>query len=243
MPGREIGQRFRSAFDSELCGAVNPPTRPAGEAADRRKVYHVARALAVHMGQDRAPDLQQAEENAPRFLVADLLHAAKQAEAGVVGQHVDGAEFLHGFGCDFNSLSLVADIEDGDVELRVMVKFASKLLRLTAHGGNNVVAAGEDGFANFKTEAARGSGNDPCFRLFHKVIEVLIAARNTEMTFEQPTLCLDSRLQNLLSPPTTLGFASRARLARGPNPPDESWQPVRSFGPREPIWLSRRLLW
>ena len=72
-------------------------------------------------------------------------------------------------------LSLVADIEDGDVELRVMVKFGSKLLRLTAHGGNNVVAAGEDGFANFKTEAARGSGNDPCFRLFHKVIEALIA--------------------------------------------------------------------
>ena len=76
-------------------------------------------------------------------------------------------------------LSLVADIEDGDVELRIMVKFGSKLLRLTAHGGNDVVAAGEDGFANFKTEAARGSGDDPYFRLFHKAIQALIAARKT----------------------------------------------------------------
>ena len=53
------------------------------------------------------------------------------------------------------------------MELRVMLEFVSKLLRLTADGCDDVVAAGHDGFANFETEAARSSSDDPCLCRFH----------------------------------------------------------------------------
>ena len=174
-----LSQSFRNAFDGELRRAVDSPTCRASEAANRREINHVARALAAHMGQDRARDLQQAKDvsiiNAPRFLVTDLLHAAEKAEAGVVGQHVDGVEFLHRLGRDLHSLEFVVDVQDGDVEVRMMIEFGSKLLRPTAHRANDLVAAGEDGFANFETEAARGPGDNPCFRLSHTLLVEVVA--------------------------------------------------------------------
>jgi hypothetical protein len=52
----------------------------------------------------------------------------------------------------------------------MMIEFGGKLLRSTAHCGSDLVAAGEDGFADFETEAARGTGDNPCFCLFHTLI-------------------------------------------------------------------------
>ena len=66
------------------------------------------------MREDRARDLQQPKDivfiHTAGFVVADLLHATEQAEIGVVGEDVDGAESLHGFGRDFDGLRLLVDI-------------------------------------------------------------------------------------------------------------------------------------
>jgi hypothetical protein len=60
-------------------------------------------------------------------VVTDLLHAAEHVETGVLDQHVDGVKSLHGFGRDFDGLSFLVDIQDRDLELRVMLS-SSKLV-------------------------------------------------------------------------------------------------------------------
>ncbi len=158
------GQRLADAFDRELGRTVDAPARIADITADRREVDDMAGALAAHVRQHGAGDVQQAEHvgavDAQRLFGARLLDAAEQTVAGVVDQHVDPAERLHSDAGRFMRLRLIGDVELHGQQPLVLAELLFDRRRV-AGGCNHRVALGQGFRRDPCAEAAGRSCDEP----------------------------------------------------------------------------------
>ena len=157
-------KRLHPALEGELRGRVGGAELPADDAGGRGDGDDLAAALGAHDRQDRAGDVERAEEVGlhlrPELGVADLLEVAGVEVAGVVDEHVDPSEPLDGRIDGGLSGGGVGDVE-GDGEQVVVLAEGRGDLGGVAGGGDDGVAGVEGGLGQVDAHAAGGAGDEP----------------------------------------------------------------------------------
>ncbi|MCY1524804.1 hypothetical protein D9M68_597580 [compost metagenome] len=157
-------QRLAEAFHGELGGAVHAPAVIGLVTAQRRDVDDAAGALAAHVRQHRAGNVEQAEDvgrvDALDFGGAGFLHRAEDAVAGVVQQDVDAAEALDALGDRRMGLALAGHVKAHGQQVGVFAQAGDDILGF-ARGGDHRIAHFERLGGDQGTETTGSTSNEP----------------------------------------------------------------------------------
>ena len=118
----------------------------------------------AHDRKGRAGDVDRAEEGGldlrPELLRGELLEEPGVEIAGVVDQHVDPAEPVHGRLDGGLSAGGIGDVKSDDEEVVVCSEHGADLLEVAA-GGDDGVTGGQGGFGDVDAHAPAGAGDEP----------------------------------------------------------------------------------
>src|SRR5437868_1142881 len=171
-PSHLEGERLAQAFERPFRRVIHADVRKGGDATDRRHLQDVSTALRAKdrkrsLGHPQGPE-EVGLDLRPRLFLAELLHHAELAVAGVVDDDVEAAEPLTRMTHSGENGVTVGDVErDGQDAVAV---FREEVVELgdVASGGRDLVTAVEGCDRPFAAEAARGASDEPGLRSHEK---------------------------------------------------------------------------
>src|SRR5439155_23284431 len=164
-------QRLHPPLQAELRGGVGGTELKADEDRARRDRDDVARALLAHDGQDGAGDVHRADEACRQLpldlLRCQLLEVARIEVGGVVDEHVDAAESIHGGLHRGLRVLRAGDVQLDDEQVAGLADSLRHGVGVAA-GGDDCVPSGQGSLGEIYAHSTACAGNKPNVLISHR---------------------------------------------------------------------------